>query len=298
MASTVDAQERHVSRRLRQLLAGAISGAVTKTAIAPLERVKILLQVQGMKGEQKYRGVMRTMMIVIREEGMLALYKGNGANVARVIPNYAVKFSATDWLKELVRQPGQSIKDLSFAQVMASGTLAGLMQIFVSYPLDVIRTRLSLSSALLTGGIKYNGMLDCTRQMIRHEGWTSLYKGLWPTVWSGSPYVGLQMTCYHVFQGYLPHGVVWNLTAGAASGLVAQTITYPGDTVRKRMQANGLGGLPKEYRSSWDCCQKIFAKEGAMGFFQGWRANAIRCIPGAAIQFAAYDACKVLLKAE
>ena len=86
-----------------------------------------------------------------------------------------------------------------------------------------------------------------------------------------------------------------DILGGAVSGLGAQTITYPGDTIRRRMMTNGIHGNPRVYLNSWDCCNQIMMKEGIIGMFRGWSTNAIRCIPGAAIQFSAYEFLKRLL---
>ena len=83
--------------------------------------------------------------------------------------------------------------------------------------------------------------------------------------------------------------------AGSAAGLAAQTICYPLDTVRHRMQANGIGGQPRVYASTWDCVAQMAAKEGVRGFFRGWGLNAFRALPGAAVQFSSYDTLKRLL---
>ena len=82
------------------------------------------------------------------------------------------------------------------------------------------------------------------------------------------------------------------LLNGALSGLVAQTVTYPGDTVRRRMQNNGAGGAPKTYRHSFHCAAEILKHEGVRGFFKGSWTNTVRAVPGAAVQFAAYEAFK------
>ncbi len=288
--------------RMKQLIAGGGSGAITKTAVAPLERVKILLQVQGMSvktsgkriaaADLKYHGVVGTMKTVTKEEGLLSLYKGNGANVLRVVPVYALKFTFNDTFKDMVRTPGQ---DLNFGQLIMAGTGAGLFQTCVTYPLDTVRTRLTLGSGL---GSQYTGIMDVLRQTLAKEGVRGLYKGIGPTFLSGSPYVGLQMTFYEIFKRKMDNNAstkntfrtqVEKLLAGAAAGVIAQTITYPGDTVRRRMQLNGMGGKPPEYRHSWDCCMKLVRAEGIAGLFNGLGANLIRALPGAAIQFWAYD---------
>lgn len=291
----------------RQIVAGACAGAVTKTIIAPLERVKILQQIQGMSKTNpfKYRGILGSLRTVVSEEGVLAMFKGNGANVLRVIPNYALKFACTDMFKDIVRRSDQSNKDLSFYQVMASGTLAGLVQVSLTYPLEVMRTRLSLSDSLnLSGGVRYRGISDCMIQIYKSEGITAFYKGIGPTFISGAPYVGLQMTFFDLFKKLLPQNsdgsssTLWKLASGALAGVVAQTITYPGDTLRRRMQTNGVSGQPRVYRNSWDCCVQIVNKEGMVGLFRGYNANLARGLPGAAIQFVAYDLFKIMFNVD
>jgi solute carrier family 25 (mitochondrial phosphate transporter), member 23/24/25/41 len=127
------------------------------------------------------------------------------------------------------------------------------------------------------------------------------FKGLGPTILSGAPYTGIQMTVYELLQRATEanetgqRGVLWTLFNGAIAGLAAQTVTYPGDTVRRRMQTNGAGGTARVYKNSIDCTIKMMKNEGIKGFFKGAWTNTVRCLPGAAIQFAAYEACKKVL---
>jgi hypothetical protein len=320
---------------LFQLASGAGSGAITKTATAPLERVKILMQlqvsgrlstpgpgfedpVQGMAtgSARKYTGTWQAVIKVATDEGVLALWKGNGANVARVVPVYALKFAFNDYFKELasvLRRGGQAgaSGSLSFAERVLAGTLAGLFQILCTYPLETIRTRLSSGSEL---GVAYRGMVDCARRTVQTEGARGLYKGLGMTILSGSPYVGLQMSSYDwlkraaseveelrsagsgASEGRVTMPV--QLACGALAGLFAQTITYPGDTIRRRMQLNGANGAARTYRNSWHCLMRTIEVEGTRGLFAGLTTNAVRCIPGTAIQFAAYEAIASLLNAQ
>jgi solute carrier family 25 phosphate transporter 23/24/25/41 len=119
---------------------------------------------------------------------------------------------------------------------------------------------------------------------------------------TGSPYVGLQMTCYDLLNRPLPKYIddpfvmqLAKLMTGATAGIIAQTVTYPGDTVRRRMQTNGMGGEARLYSNSWDCLVKVVRNEGVGMLFAGSFANVVRGIPGAAIQFWAYDGVKLLL---
>lgn len=298
-------------------MAGGSAGAFTKTCVAPLERAKILLQVQGISCEKgtkiypsqlKYRGLFGTMLKVVREEGIFALYRGNGANVLRVIPVYALKFTFNDFFVDLVKKDTSKDK-LEFYELILSGTMAGLFQTCITYPLETVRTRLSAGRAL---GANYSGIADVFSSIIKTEGFRGFYKGMFPTFLTGSPYVGLQMASYEVLlrnQSFIKNQIkhscsntylelfdnMYTLTCGAVAGITAQAITYPGDTVRRRMQTNGMLGKPKVYSSSLDCLRKIINHEGFSKLYAGLSANLIRAIPGAAIQFWAYDKSKTLL---
>lgn len=318
-----------------QVCAGAAAGAVAKTATGPLERIKILFQIQGMQGRDlvnpKYRGILQTAWVVTKEEGFLALWKGNGANVLRVIPVYGLKFGFNDTFKAIVAGPEKKV--LTTSQLLWVGTLAGLFQTTLTYPLETVRTRLSIGPGQ---GVQYKGITDCFKQMLRTEGVPGLFKGFGPTMLSGAPYTGIQMTTYELLkrfsQPYVqyerkrsaqggstanlqsPYGrmvpeaavpyisplfgnvIFWQLFNGAMSGLVAQSVTYPGDTVRRRMQTNGAGGAERIYRNSIHCCKLIIQNEGYRGFFKGAWTNTVRAVPGAAVQFAAYEFFRDLLK--
>ena len=217
---------------LRLLFAGGMSGALTYTIVSPLERAKILLQVQGMRGGHKYGGVFSTIATIVREEGALALWKGNMANVARVVPAYSLKFMFNDRFNDLVRRPGQLRTQMSFGQDLAAGTLAGMFQMIITYPLETVKTRMTLSREL-AGGASYLGVLDCFRTTVRVEGVGALYKGFGVAVISGAPYVGLQMSCYKLIQSVLPKksngDSSWliKISSGAVAGLIAQSLMYP-----------------------------------------------------------------------
>ena len=131
--------------------------------------------------------------------------------------------------------------------------------------------------------------------------YTPSFKGFAPTMLSGAPYTGIQMTSYEMIKRMGPEGgqgIAWQLVSGAVSGLLAQTVTYPGDTVRRRMQNNGAGGAARVYTNSLHCTRQIWALEGLNGFFKGSWSNTLRAVPAAAFQFAAYEVFKKALKCE
>jgi hypothetical protein len=295
-----------------QVAAGAGAGALTKTSVAPIERLKVIFQTQGMRsGVAKYASPVQSLQLILKEEGVRGLFKGNGANCLRVVPVYALKFSLNDTFKEKMARaqalaanlpPSAPLPELGFWAKIGAGCGAGVIQITLTYPLDLVRTRLQLAEA---AGASYTGIGHCMRDTWAREGPAALYKGLVPSMAAGVPYVGLQMTFYSELKSaaapYMPlrpdgsPTVTAMLACGSLAGITAQSICYPLDTVRHRMQANGIAGQARVYTSTMDCVAKIAAREGARGFFKGWGLNTFRALPGAAVQFTSYDTLKRLL---
>ena len=250
---------------------------------------------QNQGAPPKYNGMVHAIRTVYAEEGLLSFWKGNSANVLRVVPVYSLKFYFNERFRDALKtRPGEK---LSVSQKLAAGTASGLMTSLLTYPLETVRTRLALGRAF---GSNYSGIYDCFKQTVFKEGVGALYKGIMPTLWTGAPYVGLQMTFYDVFHDTLSSfalrskalaksggdgdgekattqqedapamdalsALVVKLTAGALAGVTAQSLMFPGDTVRRRMQTNGMNGEARVYMSSLDCCRKIVEREGIRGF--------------------------------
>ena len=103
------------------------------------------------------------------------------------------------------------------------------------------------------------------------------------------------MTFYDLFKRVYPQNsdgstsTLWSLAAGASAGLCAQTLCYPGDTMRRQLQTNGIGGEKPLYSGAVDCFKQILKREGVAGFYRGLPINVVKCIPEAGIQFATFD---------
>jgi len=128
-----------------------------------------------MYGSQKYQTVGGSLRTIVREDGARGLYKGNYANIVRILPVYSLKFMFNDSYKALVLKPGQRPDTLSFSQLLGVGWLAGVSQSVITYPLEVVRTRLTLDKGM---GGTYRGMFHCGAQTFRDEGVRGLYKGM------------------------------------------------------------------------------------------------------------------------
>ena len=286
---------------LRNFGAGASSGVIAKLATAPLERAKTLMQLQGMMGyigeQKKYTSTATTIKRVFSEEGCLALYKGCGANIIRIAPAYAFKFSLTDHFKRGVARPGQLNKDLSLVQLIASTTAAGACQTTLTYPLESIRQRLYASSSL-GHTVPGNGIPNCIKRTLQQEGVRGFYKGLTVGIATGAPFVGVEMSTYEILVRNIPSGstiterLPYHFLCGSMAGVVTQTLLYPLDTIWRRMMADGMFNTERQYNSTFHCVKEILRAEGTSGFFAGCVANIFRALPAAGIQFTSYEILK------
>ena len=159
-------------------LAGASAGACAKTLVAPLERIKVLMQLMASRGGMGSVTISGMARDVWAKEGVRGLYRGNGTNVLRVAPVYAVKFGVNDYYLYLIAQStGRSsavVAAPSSGQLLLAGAATGLTQMIISLPLDVVRTRLTVG-VRLHPPMLYNGIAHCMASIIRTEGVRGLY---------------------------------------------------------------------------------------------------------------------------
>jgi solute carrier family 25 (adenine nucleotide translocator) protein 4/5/6/31 len=277
---------------------GGFSAAISKTAAAPIERVKLLIQNQDemMKAgrlQTPYKGIGECFARTIKEEGVLSLWRGNLANVIRYFPTQALNFAFKDYFK---RTFGYN-KDKHgywkwFGGNLASGGAAGASSLLFVYSLDYARTRLANDnkSAKKGGQRQFNGLLDVYRKTLATDGIAGLYRGFVISCVGIVVYRGLYFGLYDSLKPLLPRKyqdnffisflLGWGITIGA--GLAS----YPLDTVRRRMMMTS--GEAVKYTSSIQAMKQIYQKEGIYSFFKGAGANVLRAIAGAGV-LAGYD---------
>jgi solute carrier family 25 (mitochondrial phosphate transporter), member 23/24/25/41 len=275
----------------RMFAAGGSAGAIARTATAPLDRIKLLFQVQAVPtsgtSSTAYTGVWQAASKIAREEGLRAFWKGNGTNIIRIFPYSAAQLAANDQYKRLAANANG---ELTVPRRLLAGACAGMTATALTHPLDTVRLRLALPNS------GYNGMSHAFTSMVRTEGVVSLYKGLIPTLVGIAPYAALNFATYDLLKrrlyasGEVRQNPVANLGLGGLAGTIAATVCYPLDTIRRRMQMKG-----QVYRNQADAFATIWRKEGMVGFYRGWSANTIKVVPQNAIRFVAYEALKSLL---
>ncbi|KAL9596927.1 MAG: hypothetical protein Q9219_005490 [cf. Caloplaca sp. 3 TL-2023] len=273
-------------------LAGGVAGAVSRTVVSPLERLKILFQIQTVGREEYKMSIGRGLAKMWREEGWRGFMRGNGTNCVRIVPYSAVQFGSYNFYKRFIAPSPDA--DLSPIRRLLCGGAAGITSVTFTYPLDIVRTRLSIQSASFAALSEASrkqlpGMWATMVLMYKTEGgFLALYRGILPTVAGVAPYVGLNFMTYESVRKYFTAEgdknptAVRKLAAGAVSGAVAQTCTYPFDVLRRRFQINTMSGMGYQYKSIWDAITVIVAQEGVLGLYKGIAPNLLKVAPSMA----------------
>jgi len=288
--------------------AGGISGAVAKTATAPIERVKLIIQTQDanplIKSGQvaRYTGIGDCFARVYSEQGLKAFWRGNFVNVLRYFPTQAFNFAFKDTIKALF--PKYSPKTdfgLFFLVNMASGGLAGAGSLCIVYPLDYARTR--LASDVGAGQKSFNGLADCLIKTAKGpSGILGLYNGFGVSVAGIIPYRGVYFGMFDSLMGLNPYRKEKNIIGLASKFAVAQVTaitagyaSYPFDTIRRRLQMQSEKPQSEWlYKGTVDCFWKILKEEGTSALFKGAGANALRTV-GSALVLVLYGEIKDIL---
>lgn len=279
-------------RFIQDLLAGGVAGGISKTVVAPIERVKLILQTQDVssqigKEHLRYKGIADAFVRIPREQGFSSFWRGNTANIIRYFPTQALNFAFKDKYKKLfVRHSPKQDFWKFFAENLASGGAAGATSLLFVYPLDFARTRLAADLGA-KGSRQFSGLGNCISTIFRREGFSGLYQGFGVSVGGIIVYRGAFFGLYDTAKS-----VAFEDPKKAtlfASWLIAQSVTtaagfasYPFDTVRRRMMMQA-GRPEKLYTGTLNCWYRIFTTEGPAAFFKGALSNVIRGSGGALV---------------
>ncbi|KAK7351283.1 hypothetical protein VNO77_10605 [Canavalia gladiata] len=283
---------------VKELIAGGFAGALSKTTVAPLERVKIIWQTRT--GGFQSLGVYQSLNKLIKHEGFLGLYRGNGAGVIRIVPYAALHFMTYERYKSWILTDYPMLGSGPFIDLLA-GSAAGGTSVLCTYPLDLARTKLAyqISTVADTRGSTRDGMKGVLTSVYKEGGVRGLYRGAGPTLTGILPYAGLKFYMYEKLKTRVPEehqkSVLMHLSCGALAGLFGQTLTYPLDVVKRQMQVGSLQNAACEetrYRNTFDGLRKIVRNQGWKQLFAGISINYIRIVPSAAISFTTYDMTK------
>uniref|UniRef100_A0A2K5CZ48 ADP/ATP translocase n=1 Tax=Aotus nancymaae TaxID=37293 RepID=A0A2K5CZ48_AOTNA len=281
----------------KDFLARGIAAAISKTAVAPIERVKLLRQVQHaskqIAADKQYKGIVDCIVRIPKEQGVLSFWKGNLANVIRYFPTQALNFAFKDKYKQVFLGGVDKCTQFwrYFVGNLASGGAASTTSLCFVYPLDFTKT--------LGHGAEFRGLGDCLAKITKSDGVHGLYQGFSISVQGIIIYRASYFGVYDTAKGMLPdpkntHIMVSWMIAQMVTA-VAGVVSYPFDTVRRRMtMQSGRKGADIMYTGTVDCWQKIFRDEGGKAFFKGAWSNVLRGMGGAFV-LVLYDELKKVI---
>ncbi|KDE06805.1 hypothetical protein, variant [Microbotryum lychnidis-dioicae p1A1 Lamole] len=311
------------------LLAGGLAGAVSRTATAPFDRLKVYLitspstlqpvtprytpslgspeaaaSSRPTKKVRRGKGSIPAAVRAIWRQGggLAAFWTGNGLNVIKIFPESAIKFLSYESAKRVFAQYWDRVPDqtmISNSSRFVSGGIGGVLSQFVIYPIETLKTRVMSSTG---GEHKGNALIFETAKNIWKKGGVKLYfRGLPAGLIGVFPYSAIDMSTFEgiklAYTNWAEEepGIPGSLAFGALSGGVGATSVYPLNLVRTRLQAQGTPAHPQTYTGVRDAARKCYQREGWRGFYKGLTPTLVKVVPAVAISYAVYDASKKVL---
>lgn len=306
---TVGLRRGRAMNTTKHLWAGAIAAMVSRTFVAPLERLKLEYIVRGER-----RHLFELVKSIAVSQGVRGFWKGNLVNILRTAPFKAINFYAYDtYRKQLLRFSGN--KETTNFERFVAGAAAGITATILCLPLDTIRTKL-----VAPGGESLGGVIGAFRHMIQTEGFFSLYKGLVPSIASMAPSGAVFYGVYDILKSAYLHspdgrkrihkmnqhgehlnafdqlelGPVRTLLYGAIAGACAEAATYPFEVVRRQLQLQSQATKMSALATGI----KIIERGGVPALYAGLVPSLLQVLPSASISYFVYEFMKIVLKVE
>ncbi|KAM0282832.1 hypothetical protein ACHAQH_002836 [Verticillium albo-atrum] len=312
-------------------LAGAVAGGVSRTATAPLDRLKVYLLVNTKSSADTALAAFRQGRPLValanagkpfgdafrelwQAGGMRSLFAGNGLNVIKIMPESAIKFGSYEAAKRaLAKLEGHNDpKRINSYSKFTAGGIAGMVAQFCVYPLDTLKFRLQTST--VQGGLSGNALvIDTAKKMWLAGGFRSAYRGVTMGLIGMFPYSAIDMGTFELlktsykkyaakYQGIHEEdakaGNIVTGIIGATSGAFGATVVYPLNVLRTRLQTQGTAMHPATYTGIWDVAQKTLKNEGMRGMYKGLTPNLMKVAPALSITWVMYENSKRMLGLE
>ncbi|KAF7991379.1 hypothetical protein HCN44_002941 [Aphidius gifuensis] len=283
--SSISSSLSNVQKVYTSLIAGATAGALAKTVIAPLDRTKINFQIS--KSPYSQKAAINFLLESYNKDGLMSLWRGNSATMVRIVPYSAIQFASHEQWKQLLGINGQHTPPW---KGLLAGSLAGVTSQSMTYPLDLARARMAV-----TQKAEYSTLRSVFYQIYKYEGLSAFYRGFFATILGVVPYAGCSFFTYDFLKNLIKVDREMNpglyttssLSCGAAAGAVGQTMSYPLDIIRRRMQTSAVKGA--FYHTSLSTAVKIYQEEGIMAFYKGLTMNWVKGPVAVGISFATHD---------
>ncbi|KAK1754350.1 hypothetical protein QBC47DRAFT_447258 [Echria macrotheca] len=310
-------------------LAGAVSGGVSRTATAPLDRLKVYLLVNTkvrpsdsisaakhghpLVAIRNAGGpILDAVVTLWKTGGIRTFFAGNGLNVVKIMPESAIRFGSYEASKRfLATYEGHGDpKQISTVSKFIAGGMGGMTAQFCVYPIDTLKFRLQCET--VEGGLTGNALLIQTaKNMWKEGGFRAAYRGLGLGLIGMFPYSAIDIGTFEMLKKtytrtkaryYGIHeedsrpGNVMTAVLGASSGALGATIVYPLNVLRTRLQTQGTAMHPPTYTGIMDVARKTVRNEGVRGLYKGLTPNLLKVAPALSITWVCYENMKKLLE--
>ncbi|RYP28305.1 hypothetical protein DL767_007265 [Monosporascus sp. MG133] len=309
-------------------IAGAVAGGISRTATAPLDRLKVYLLVNtsadaslvvkaAKKGQPllAVRNAGRPLITAVTDlykaGGFRGFFAGNGLNVVKIMPETAIRFGAYEAAKRTLADlegHGDTHHINPYSKFVAGG-FAGMVSQFCVYPLDTLKFR--LQSEYVSGGARGNALLIQTfRKMYAEGGARAAYRGVTMGLIGMFPYSAIDMGTFEflktTYVAYMakkygvheedaqPNTFATGIM-GASSGAFGASVVYPLNVLRTRLQTQGTSMHPARYTGIWDVANKTVRNEGVRGLYKGLMPNLLKVAPALSITWMVYENAKHIM---
>jgi len=267
---------------VKNFVYAGFGGMISRTATAPLERLKVLYQNKRDIKVSYYTYFPK----LIKREGYLSLFNGNGINCLRVMPESAIRYSVFDYSKKYLEEYIMN-KNLNY---FVAGSVSGIVASNVVYPLETMRTKLTAQS----NNNLYSGYVDCIKKSYYKNGIKGFYKGNVLYTLGMIPYQGTNFLTYQYLKDNYKNTNMNLLLFGSISGFTSISCSYPFEIIKRRMQLSGELGNPT-YKNTLSCISHMYKQNGIRAFYAGLIPQYIKLIPANCIFFYTIEMSKTYL---
>ena len=290
-----------------------MAGLISRFVIAPLDVVKIRLQLQShslsdplsyqhLRGRGPvYKGTISTFRTILAHEGLTGLWKGNVPAELMYISYSAIQFttyrSTTQLLRRVTAGGGEHGLP-GAAESFLAGASAGAAATVATYPLDLLRTRFAAQG---NDDRVYTSLRRAVAQIRRDEGPRGFFRGLAPALAQIVPFMGMFFAAYEALRPPLatldlPFGG-GDALAGTLASVVSKTGVFPLDTVRKRIQVQGPTRARYVHKNipdyfglgTFGTMRSILRTEGIRSLYRGLTVSLLKAAPSSAVTLWTYE---------
>merc|ERR1712038_2038758 len=258
---------------LPKIINGGIAGIIGVSCVFPLDLVKTRLQNQQVAadGSKMYSGMADCFMKTYKAEGYFGMYRGSAVNILLITPEKAIKLAANDFFRHKLTRPDGS---LPVSREMVAGGCAGLCQIVVTTPMELLKIQLQ-DAGRVAAQMKATGQstahlpkisaLSVTKELLATKGIFGLYRGTKATMLRD---VSFSMVYFPLFANLNRLGprkspdsqeavFWWSFVSGCAAGSFSAAAVNPADVVKTRLQLLNKGVGDESYNGVFDAFRKI-----------------------------------------